>query len=143
MKEDHSRNLDTHVPLLAVIIAAGTLLFSTSLLIGGLVLLPAAFYVPYAGAQAGAPLEALLLGFGSAAMLFAVANLLLGLSAAYGLYKRRPWGRVLAIIDSGISLISFPIGTILGAYGLWVLLPADAEAYFECCEDAKRPAATL
>ena len=135
MKENQTRNIEMHVQLLAILIAAGTLLFSTSLLIGGFVLLPAVFFAPFSDITISGPLESVLLGLGSLAMLFAVGNLMLGMSAAYGLYKRRPWGRVLAIIDSGISLISFPIGTIMGAYGLWVLLPADAAEYLGCCED--------
>lgn len=124
-----TRNIETHIQILTILIAAGTLIFSTSLLIGGLVLLPAVFFAPMSDIPSGGPLEAIILGLGSMAMIFAIANLCLGLSAAYGLYKRRPWGRVLAIIDSGVSLLSFPIGTILGAYGLWVLLPEDAALY--------------
>jgi hypothetical protein len=135
MKEYQARNIEMHVQLLAILIAVGTLVFSTSLLIGGFVLLPAVFFAPFNDTPIGGPLESVLLGLGGLAMLFAVGNLMLGMSAAYGLFKRRPWGRVLAIIDSGISLISFPIGTILGTYGLWVLLPADAAEYLGCCED--------
>jgi hypothetical protein len=63
------------------------------------------------------------------------------LSAAYGLQKRRPWGRILAIIDSSVSLLSFPIGTVLGAYGLWVLLPYDAAGYLNDNKDQKFKAA--
>ena len=130
-----------HVQILAVIIAAGTLIFSTSLLIGGLILLPAVFFAPFNDLPSGGPLEAIVLSLGSVAALFAIANLCLGLSAAFGLYKRRPWGRVLAIIDSTISLISFPIGTIVGAYGLWVLLPEDAALYLSGeKEDVLKPA---
>ena len=124
-----TRNIETHIQILMMLIAAGTLFFSSGLLIGGLVLLPAVFVAPISDIPNGGPLEALILGLGSMAMVFAVANLCLGLSAAYGLYKRRPWGRVLAIIDSGVSLLSFPIGTLMGAYGLWVLLPEDAALY--------------
>jgi hypothetical protein len=123
------RDIAMHIQILAVIIAAGTLIFSSGLLIGGLVLLPTVFFAPFSDLPSGGPFEAIILGLGSLAMIFAMANLCLGLSAAYGLYKRRPWGRVLAIIDSTISLISFPIGTILGGYGLWVLLPEDAAIY--------------
>ena len=123
------RNIEMHVQILTVLIAAGTLFFSTSLLLAGFFLLPAIFIVPLSDLQSRGPLEAAVLGLGSVFMIFAVANLFLGLSAAYGLYKRRPWGRVLALIDSTISLLSFPIGTVLGAYGYWVLLPEDAAVY--------------
>lgn len=135
MKEYQTRDIEMHVQLLAILIAAGTLFFSTSLLIGGFILLPAVFFAPFSDIPISGPLESVLMGLGGLAMLFAVGNLMLGMSAAYGLFKRRPWGRLLAIMDSTISLISFPIGTIMGAYGLWVLLPADAAEYLGCYEE--------
>jgi len=36
---------------------------------------------------------------------------------------------VLALVDCTISLFSFPVGTVVGAYGLWVLLPGDVALY--------------
>jgi len=136
-----SRDIAAHVHLLSILIAAGTVIFSSFLLIAGLFMLPVLFIVPEAGIEAGEPLGRLLFGFGGLAVLFALANLALGLSAAYGLEKRRPWGRILAIIDSSVSLLSFPIGTVLGAYGLWVLLPDDAAGYLNENKDQKLKAA--
>lgn len=43
--------------------------------------------------------------------------------AAWGLFDREPWARLYTIIVSALSLIEFPVGTILGIYSLWVLLP--------------------
>ncbi len=42
--------------------------------------------------------------------------------AGFGLLGRKPWARILAIVLSVLGLVSFPFGTALGAYGLWVLL---------------------
>jgi len=53
-----------------------------------------------------------------------------GLVSGYGLLKRRPWGRLLAIIVGILNLPNFPLGTILGAYTLFVLLQDPAGAYF-------------
>ena len=53
-----------------------------------------------------------------------------GLIAGYGLLQRRPWARILTIILSIFSLIRWPIGTIVGAYGLWVLLSSEGAAQF-------------
>jgi len=39
-----------------------------------------------------------------------------------------PWARTLAIIVAVIALLNPILGTVLGIYTLWVLLPADAEA---------------
>jgi hypothetical protein len=51
-----------------------------------------------------------------------------GFAAGWGLMERRPWARTLAIIVAVIALLNPILGTVLGIYTLWVLLPADAEA---------------
>ena len=53
-----------------------------------------------------------------------------GLLAGYGLLKRANWGRILAIIIGILNLPSFPLGTALGVYALYVLFQTEAEAYF-------------
>lgn len=53
-----------------------------------------------------------------------------GLLSGYGLLKRRSWGRILAIIVGVLNLPNFPLGTILGAYTLFVLLQDQASTYF-------------
>ena len=57
---------------------------------------------------------------------FAIA----GVIAGGGLMARRPWARMLAIILGCISLIHFPLGTALGIYTLWVLVPAGADTEY-------------
>ena len=52
---------------------------------------------------------------------------LLGIAAGWGLLTRQPWARMLAVIFGCISLIDIPLGTALGIYTLWVLLPAESE----------------
>ncbi len=54
-----------------------------------------------------------------------------GLLAGIGLLRRRNWGRILGIIVSFLNLLNVPIGTIVGAYSLWVLLQDRAAAYFD------------
>lgn len=39
----------------------------------------------------------------------------------WALLNRKPWARILTIILSILSLLSFPIGTIVGIYGLWAM----------------------
>ena len=53
-----------------------------------------------------------------------------GLITGFGLLKFRPWSRILGIVLSALHLLSIPIGTALGAYGLWVLLNPLTEALF-------------
>ena len=53
-----------------------------------------------------------------------------GLLAGYGLLKRKPWARVLAIVVGILGLLNFPIGTAIGIYTLWVLTQPAATEYF-------------
>jgi len=53
-----------------------------------------------------------------------------GLLAGWGLLKFRPWARILALVLSVLNLLNIPFGTVLGVYGLWVLLSKDTERLF-------------
>jgi len=54
-----------------------------------------------------------------------------GIVAGAGVLARRSWGRILAIVVAVLSLLNFPIGTIIGIYAIWVLLQESAAAYFK------------
>jgi len=45
-----------------------------------------------------------------------------GIIGGIGLLKMRPWSRPLVMIVGCLHLLSFPLGTALGVYTLWVLL---------------------
>jgi zinc-ribbon domain len=51
----------------------------------------------------------------------------LGLIAGWGLLDRQSWARMLVLILSFFSLFHPPLGTALGIYTLWVLLPGYSE----------------
>ena len=67
---------------------------------------------------------------GMALVIFAVLMSLPALIIGFGLYNVRPWARVAGIVLSIVSLIVFPFGTLLGAYGLWVLFSKEGERLF-------------
>jgi zinc-ribbon domain len=48
------------------------------------------------------------------------------LVTAWGLFERRRWARILALIIGFLALLRFPFGTALGIYTLWVFLPGPA-----------------
>ena len=50
-----------------------------------------------------------------------------GFIAGFGLLEHRPWARTLAIVLGIISLLNPLLGTLLGIYTLWVLLPSTSE----------------
>jgi hypothetical protein len=52
---------------------------------------------------------------------FSIAAGVLGLRGS-------PWGDVLLLIASVLHLLNFPLGTALGAFGLWVLLVREPRA---------------
>ncbi len=53
-----------------------------------------------------------------------------GLAVGIGLVKFKDWARILGLVLSALNLLNFPFGTILGGYGLWVLLNKETEALF-------------
>ncbi len=53
-----------------------------------------------------------------------------GIIAGVGLLKRRPWARILTIVLSVLNLVIIPFGTLLGIYGLWVLLSENTAPLF-------------
>jgi hypothetical protein len=59
--------------------------------------------------------------------LFLLGSSVVSILAGWGLLERQPWARTLAIVLACFSLIKVPIGTVLGIYTLWVLLPASSE----------------
>lgn len=67
---------------------------------------------------------------GSALVIFLLAVSLPGLITGIGLLKFKPWARIVGIVLAAINLINIPFGTILGAYGLWVLLNKETERLF-------------
>jgi hypothetical protein len=48
----------------------------------------------------------------------------------WGIRRRAGWARVAALVLGALSILSFPIGTLLGGYALWALTRPDAQAAF-------------
>src|SRR5216684_5099648 len=67
---------------------------------------------------------------GTAIASFLIVISLPGMLAGIGLLKMRPWARIVAIVIGVLHILSFPIGTALGIYTLWVLLNAETETLF-------------
>jgi hypothetical protein len=67
---------------------------------------------------------------GAGLVAFVLLTSVPGIIAGWGLLKFRPWARILGIVLSILALIMIPLGTIVGVYGLWVLLSKDTERLF-------------
>ena len=50
-----------------------------------------------------------------------------GFISGWGLLQREPWARAAALVVGFISLFNVPLGTALGIYTLWVLLPSQSD----------------
>jgi hypothetical protein len=52
------------------------------------------------------------------------------LVAGIGLLYQRNWARILTVIVSALGLLDVPVGTALGAYGLWVTTTRETAELF-------------
>jgi hypothetical protein len=50
-----------------------------------------------------------------------------GFIAGWGLLQREPWARIVALVVGFVALLNVPLGTALGIYTLWVLLPTQSD----------------
>lgn len=55
-----------------------------------------------------------------AVLIFVIS--ILGIVAAIGVLKKKPWARIVLLIISFFILIRVPLGTLLGVYTIWVLM---------------------
>ena len=105
----------THLTILAAIyIALGS--------IGGLIALIVFVSVAGGGLISGDPQAiAITSGVGATiAVCFAVIAAP-AIIAGVGLYKRRPWARLVALVLGCLLLLAIPFGTLIGIYTIWVL----------------------
>lgn len=123
--------METHVKVLGAL----NIVFSALGLVGAIVLTvifggaasivsasgdpDAAFAVPIIGLT-GMTLVTIL-------VLLSVPGAIVGI----GILNRRAWARVAGIVLSIIWLTMFPVGTILGVYGIWVLFSKETERLFQ------------
>ncbi len=124
--------MQTHVKVLGVLYLA----------VSGLALAGALFLLLVMGGTAGivgvaadpedAAIAIPVLGIaGTALAMILIVFAIPGLLTGYGLLKYKPWARIVGIVFSALNLINVPFGTLLGAYGLWVLLTRETERLFE------------
>jgi hypothetical protein len=121
--------VDTHVKVLAFLYiifgALGTLF--------GLGMMALLSFIGVAGAASDpdAWMAMPILGITGAALgVFILLLSLPGVIAGFGLLKYKPWARILTIVLSALNLMNIPFGTIVGVYGLWVMLSDEGSRLF-------------
>ena len=65
------------------------------------------------------------------AIIIAIVVLIPKVVAGYGLRNDKSWSKVWAIVASILALLSFPLGTALGIYGLWFIFGDKGKEYFD------------
>src|SRR5687768_3693953 len=121
--------MDTHVKVLAWLYIVFGVLGS---LIGlGLMALLSFIGIAGAASDPDAWVALPILGLTGAALgVFMLVLSLPGVIAGIGLLQFRPWARVVTIVLSALNLMNIPFGTILGVYGLWVMLSDEGSRLF-------------
>ena len=124
--------MDTHVKILAAFhIAFGliglTAAFVMLLLFGGAAGAASFAVADQPEAWIAVPILSII---GSVLILIALTLSIPGIIGGWGLIKGKSWARILMIVLSALHLVNIPIGTILGIYGLWVLLSKETDLLF-------------
>lgn len=121
--------MQTHVKILAALY----IVYSLIGLIGSISLLLAltavgTFLAALIGAAPGMQtlLQGLLGSLGALGILESAA----GVATGVGLLQYRLWARSLAILLNVINLLHIPFGTLVGLYGLWVLISTEGERHY-------------
>jgi hypothetical protein len=62
---------------------------------------------------------------------FILAKAAVGFIAGWGLLQKEEWARTVALVVGFVVLLSVPVGTALGIYTLWVLLPSQSDDEYQ------------
>jgi hypothetical protein len=122
-----SSRVREHVKLVGILWMAYSALHA----VGGILILMAAklFLVRMIQIPNGPPPEMLmwLRPLASLVGWLILAKAAAGFLTGWGLLQHEGWARILALVMGFLALLSVPVGTALGIYTLWVLLPSESE----------------
>ena len=115
-----------HVQLLGILWLA----YGALQLLGGIVVwLVSRFILEPLTIHSRVPVFVPMLLVGVAAFILLMAAV--ACAVGWGLLQREGWARILAIVLAFLELLNIPLGTALGIYTLWVLLPAQAAREYQ------------
>ncbi len=118
--------MKTHVNVVGLIDLITGLLFTALaalVSVGLLVFAPAFNGAPPWSPEDATVIVVVALAISSLFLVIGIPSLIAGV----GLLKQKGWARTLAIIVAILALASFPIGTAVGIYTLWVLTRKETE----------------
>lgn len=117
--------MDQHLKILGWLhVANGAILMLIAIFVGTL--------MTGIGAATGeAEAFAILAGISGAVGIFFGILALPSILGGWGLLTYRPWSRILVLVLSFLNLMNFPMGTLLGAYGIWALSSDESRRLLE------------
>ena len=124
MKQLNEQQLQVHVPIIAWLLIATNLIVALVGFLMFALLMGAASLVRDPEAVMILPLVAAFIPT------LMVVLAIPGLVAGFGLLARKAWARILAVVAAVLGLASFPVGTLIGIYALFVLMQDAATNYF-------------
>jgi hypothetical protein len=65
-----------------------------------------------------------------------LAKAAVGFFAGWGLLQKEDWARTVALVVGFVALLNVPLGTTLGIYTLWVLLPTQSDDEYKALAQA-------
>lgn len=74
-------------------------------------------------------------GIASLVLVMTLISSALAFLTGFALLNRKSWGRTVAIVAAVLSLIKIPLGTGLGIYTLWVLVPGQSGVEYDALAD--------
>jgi zinc-ribbon domain len=106
------------------------------IILGGLWLIPSFFLMTIGHATSMGIHRWPMFGMMSAPFMFDVGSVFLvlaagGICVGWGLMRHEPWARTAAIVVGVLSIFHPILGTLLGIYTLWVLLPRDSAVQYD------------
>jgi hypothetical protein len=110
--------MEEHVTIVGILRLGMGILGVAGALVIAVLLIGAGAAAAYAGDQDALPIMiALTVTIGLVVLLFSVPAIIGGI----GVLKYKNWARYLVLVLSVFGLLSFPIGTVIAIYSIWVL----------------------
>jgi ABC-type antimicrobial peptide transport system permease subunit len=123
--DDHVRTLGALLIIFGLVVGLGA--------VAGLLAVGSPFALMRLASQAGtheSMMTPVLQVYGALLILMGLVLSVPAIVAGIALRRFRPWAREISMVVSSLMLIYFPIGTLLGPYGFWVMLSPEVEPLF-------------
>ena len=120
----------THVKVIAAIFLFFGVVLAVITVLAPAILATLAGVVSTSG-DPDAAVGATVLGFAGVAVTLFFGTLAIAfLLTSWGLFKLRPWARIVGIVMAAICLMNFPFGTAFGIYALIIFFKKETETLF-------------